>query len=208
LTGGQSFPVEIGADARKSGALMSVRQSIDDAITAIGLLVPLEAKIREAALLIEDALLNGRKVLACGNGGSAADSAHFATEIACRFVGDRRPYPAISLTSDGGLLTATANDYSFDDVFARQIVAFGQTGDVLVALSTSGKSVNIRRALEVARETGVKSIAVLGRDGGFCQDLASITLTVPHTVTARIQEAHKVIIHILCELIEPALKQG
>jgi phosphoheptose isomerase len=187
---------------------MSVRQSIDDAINAIGLLVPLEAKIREAGLLIEDALLSGRKILACGNGGSAADSSHFATELACRFVDDRRPYPAISLTGDGGLLTATANDYSFDELFARQIIAFGQPGDVLVALSTSGKSPNVRRALEVARETGLKSIALLGRDGGVCQDLASVTLTVPHSVTARIQEAHKVIIHIICELIEPALKKA
>jgi D-sedoheptulose 7-phosphate isomerase len=187
---------------------MSVRQSIDDAINAIGLLVPLEAKIREAARLIEDALLSGRKVLACGNGGSAADSSHFATEIACRFVGDRRPYPAISLTGDGGLLTATANDYSFEEVFARQVVAFGQPGDVLVALSTSGKSPNVRRALEVARDTGLKSVALLGRDGGSCQDLASITLIVPHEVTARIQEAHKVIIHIICEVIEPALKKA
>jgi D-sedoheptulose 7-phosphate isomerase len=186
---------------------MSVRQSIDDAIKAIGLLVPLEAKIREAALLIEDALLSGRKVLTCGNGGSAADSSHLATEIACRFVEDRRPYPAISLTGDGGLLTATANDYSFDEVFARQVVAFGQPGDVLVALSTSGKSANVRRALEVARETGLKSIALLGRDGGFCQGLASVSLIVPHDVTARIQEAQKVIIHIICELIEPALKK-
>jgi D-sedoheptulose 7-phosphate isomerase len=186
---------------------MSVRQSIDDAINAIGLLVPLEAKIREAALLIEDALLSGRKVLTCGNGGSAADSSHLATEIACRFVGHRRPYPAISLTGDGGLLTATANDYSFDEVFARQVVAFGQPGDVLLALSTSGKSPNVRRALEVARETGLKSIALLGRDGGFCQDLASVSLIVPHDVTARIQEAQKVIIHIICELIEPALKK-
>jgi phosphoheptose isomerase len=187
---------------------MSVRQSIDDAIKAIGLLVPLEAKIREAALLIEDTLLSGRKVLTCGNGGSAADSSHLATEIACRFVGDRRPYPAISLTGDGGLLTATANDYSFDEVFSRQVVAFGQPGDVLVALSTSGKSPNVRRALEVARETGLKSIALLGRDGGFCHDLASVSLIVPHDVTARIQEAQKVIIHIICELIEPALRKA
>lgn len=189
------------------GASMSVRHSIDDAIKAIGLLVPLEAKIREAALLIEDTLLSGRKVLTCGNGGSAADSSHLATEIACRFVEDRRPYPAISLTGDGGLLTATANDYSFDEVFARQVVAFGQPGDVLVALSTSGKSPNVRRALEVARETGLKSIVLLGRDGGFCDGLASVSLIVPHDVTARIQEAQKVIIHIICELIEPALKK-
>src|ERR1700741_555708 len=187
---------------------MSVLQSIDDAIKAIGLLVPLEAKIREAALRIEDTILSGRKVLTCGNGGSAADSSHLATEIACRFIDDRRPYPAISLTGDGGLLTATANDYSFDEVFARQVAAFGQPGDVLVALSTSGKSPNVRRALEVARETGLKSIALLGRDGGFCHGLASVSLIVPHDVTARIQEAQKVIIHIICELIEPALKKA
>jgi phosphoheptose isomerase len=185
---------------------MSVRQSIDDAISAIGLLIPLETKIREAAGSIEKALLTGHKILACGNGGSAADSAHFATEIACRFVGDRRPFPAISLTSDGGLLTATANDYSFEDVFARQVVAFGQPGDILVALSTSGNSPNIRRALETARELDVSSIAVLGKDGGVCKGLAALELIVPHQTTARIQEAHKVIIHILCELIEPALR--
>jgi phosphoheptose isomerase len=190
------------------GEFMSVRQSIDDAIKAIGFLIPLEAKIREAASLIEIALLSGNKVLTCGNGGSAADSSHFATELACRFVEDRQPYPAISLTSDGGLLTATANDYSFEEVFARQVVAFGQPGDILIALSTSGKSRNVQRALEVARKNGLKSIALLGRDGGTCQDLASVTLTVPHAVTARIQEAHQVIIHILCELIEPALKKG
>ena len=190
------------------GAFMSVRQSIDDAINAVGLLVPLEAKIQEAAHLIEEALLTGHKVLTCGNGGSAADSSHFATEIACRFVDDRPPFPAISLTGDGGLLTATANDYSFDEVFARQVLAFGQPGDILVALSTSGKSRNVQRALDVAKENGLKSIALLGRDGGVCHDLASVALTVPHPVTARIQEAHKVIIHIICELIEPALKGG
>ncbi|MBV8816025.1 MAG: SIS domain-containing protein [Verrucomicrobia bacterium] len=185
---------------------MSVRQSIDDAISAIGLLIPLETKIREAAVWIEKALMTGHKILACGNGGSAADSAHFATEIACRFMGDRRPFPAISLTSDGGLLTATANDYSFEDVFARQVVAFGQPGDILVALSTSGNSPNIRRALETARELELSSIAILGKDGGTCKGLAALELIVPHQTTARIQEAHKVMIHILCELIEPALR--
>jgi phosphoheptose isomerase len=185
---------------------MSVRQSIEDAISAIGLLIPLEAKIEEAAGRIEQALLTDHKILACGNGGSAADSAHFATEIACRFIGDRRPFPAISLTSDGGLLTATANDYSFEDVFARQLVAFGRPGDVLLALSTSGNSPNIRRALETARELDLSSIALLGKDGGACKGLAALELIVPHQTTARIQEAHKVIIHILCELIEPALR--
>jgi phosphoheptose isomerase len=187
---------------------MSVRQSIDDAVKTIGFLVPLETKIQEAALLIENALLSGHRVLACGNGGSATDSSHFATEIACRFVRDRLPFPGFSLTNDGGLMTAIGNDYSFDELFARQLVAFGRRGDVLVALSTSGHSHNIRRALEVANEMGVTSISLLGRDGGACKGLASVEIIVPSQITARIQEAHKVIIHIICELIEPALQKA
>lgn len=187
---------------------MSVRQSIDDAIKTIGLLVPLETKIQEAAQLIENALLSGRRVLSCGNGGSATDSSHFATELACRFVSDRQPFPGFSLTNDGGLMTAIGNDYSFDELFARQLVAFGGRGDVLVALSTSGQSRNIRRALEVANEMGVTSISLLGRDGGVCKGLASVEIIIPSQVTARIQEAHKVIIHIICELIEPALQKA
>jgi phosphoheptose isomerase len=188
--------------------VMSVRQSIDDAINAIGLLVPLEPKIREAAELIESTLLSDHRVLTCGNGGSAADGSHFAAEIACRFLSDRQPFPGFSLTNDGGLLTAIGNDYSFEEVFARQLVAFSQRGDILVALSTSGQSRNIVRALEVAREIGLQSIALLGRDGGACKGLASIELIISNHSTARIQEAHKVIIHIFCELIEPALQQG
>jgi D-sedoheptulose 7-phosphate isomerase len=187
---------------------MSVRQSIDEAIKTIGLLVPLETKIQEAAQLIENGLLSGHRVLSCGNGGSATDSSHFATELACRFVSDRQPFPGFSLTNDGGLMTAIGNDYSFDELFARQLVAFGRRGDVLVALSTSGQSRNIRRALEVANEMGVTSISLLGRDGGACKGLASVEIIVPSQVTARIQEAHKVIIHIICELIEPALQKA
>ena len=187
---------------------MSVRQSIDDAIKTIGLLVPLETKIQEAAQLVENALLSGHRVLACGNGGSANDSSHFATELSCRFVSDRQPFPGFGLTNDGGLMTAIGNDYSFDELFARQLVAFGRRGDVLVALSTSGQSRNIRRVLEVANEMGVTSISLLGRDGGACKGLASLEIIIPSQVTARIQEAHKVIIHIICELIEPALQKA
>ena len=187
--------------------MISVRESIRDAIASIELLYELEAQIRSAAEIIEQALLRGNKVLTCGNGGSAADSSHLATEIACRFVGDRRPFPAISLSSDGGLLTATANDYAFAEVFSRQVIAFGASGDVLIALSTSGQSQNVVRALEQAKALDLTSVAILGRDGGRCRGIASIELVVPHTATARIQEAHKVIIHLLCELIEPALSQ-
>jgi D-sedoheptulose 7-phosphate isomerase len=188
--------------------VISVHESIQDAVAAIELLYDLEVPIRSAAQVIERALLSGKKVLTCGNGGSAADSSHLATEIACRFIDDRRPFPAISLSADGGLLTATANDYSFNEIFSRQVIAFGTPGDVLIALSTSGRSENIVRALEQAKGLNIYSIAILGRDGGRCRGIASIELIVPHSATARIQEAHKVIIHLLCELIEPALSQA
>ena len=188
--------------------MISVHESIQEAVAAIELLYDIEAPIRSAAQVIEQALLSGKKVLTCGNGGSAADSSHLATEIACRFLGDRRPFPAISLSADGGLLTATGNDYSFEEIFARQVIAFGTSGDLLIALSTSGQSENVRRALEQAKALDLHSIAILGRDGGRCRGIASIDLIVPHSSTARIQEAHKVIIHLLCELIEPALSQA
>jgi phosphoheptose isomerase len=184
---------------------MSIRATLNDSIAAIRTLFDLEETVAQAAGLLRDTLLSGSKVLVCGNGGSASDSAHFATELACRFVSHRRPYPAISLTGDGGLMTAIANDYSFAELFARQVKAFGASGDLLVALTTSGKSDNIKRALEQGRELGLKSIALLGRDGGFCRGLADVELLVPEQVTARIQEAHKVIIHLLCELVEPDL---
>jgi phosphoheptose isomerase len=184
----------------------AVIHSLEESANLIRSLSKLESSIRGAAKQIQKALLGGHQILTCGNGGSAADSSHLATEIACRFIGDRKPFPAINLTGDGGLLTATANDYSFDEIFARQIIAYGRPGDVLVAISTSGHSPNIRRALEQARENGIDSIALLGRDGGQCKNLATTELIVEHRVTARIQEAHAVIIHLFCELIEPALR--
>jgi D-sedoheptulose 7-phosphate isomerase len=202
------FAVEITIRARQSGASMSVRQSIDDAIKTIGLLGSLESEIQEAARLIENALLSDHRVFSCGNGGSATDGSHFTAELASRFVKDRQPFPGVSLTNDGGLITAIGNDYSFDEVFARQLVAFGRRGDIVVALSTSGQSRDIVRVLEVAKEIGVTSISLLGRDGGACQGMASLEIIIPSQSTARIQEAHKVIIHIICELIEPALQKA
>src|SRR5438270_8087642 len=123
----------------------------------------LEAQMVNAADLIEQCLRSGNKLLVCGNGGSAADAAHFATELVVRFAKDRRAYPAICLTGDGGLLTAAGNDYGFDEIFARQIAAFGLEGDVLIVLTTSGKSKNVRRALEEAKSRKLKTIAFLGR---------------------------------------------
>ena len=168
-------------------------------------LAGLESAMAKAGDLIVACLTNGKKLLACGNGGSAADAADFTTEFACRFMHDRRPYPALNLSANGSLLTATANDYGFDEVFARQVQAFGNAGDVLLAISTSGKSANIRRALEQARVCGLKSIALLGRDGGVCAGMADVELVVPGESTARIQEAHKFLLHVLCELCEPHL---
>src|ERR1700675_1807136 len=138
---------------------MSIRAILNDSIAAIRTIFDLEDTVVLAADLLRETLLSAHKVLVCGNGGSASDSAHFAAEIACRFVSDRRPYPAISLTGDGALMTAIGNDYSFSELFGRQIRAFGTPGDLLGALTTSGKSENIKRALEQAKQHGLRSIA-------------------------------------------------
>src|SRR6266496_1487480 len=131
-------------------------------------LVELDAQVAKAADLIEQCLYAGNKLLVCGNGGSAADAAHFATELVVRFAKDRRAYPAICLASDGGLLTAAGNDYGFDEIFARQVAAFGMPGDVLICLTTSGKSKNVQRALEEAKARKLKTIAFLhGRCRSF-----------------------------------------
>jgi D-sedoheptulose 7-phosphate isomerase len=165
----------------------------------------LEEPLGRAADMILRCLRSGHKLLVCGNGGSASDATHLATEFACRFMEDRRPYPAISLAANGELLTANGNDYAFDEAFARQVWAFGQTGDVLIALSTSGQSKNVRRALEEAKRLGMESICFLGRDGGFTRGMATLDLMAPGSGTARIQEAHKLLYHVLCEMVEAGL---
>jgi phosphoheptose isomerase len=170
-------------------------------------IVELEQPITRAAEFIGDCLTSGHKLLVCGNGGSAADAADFCTELACRFIDDRRPYPALNLSEGGSLLTAMGNDYGFDEIFARQVRAFGQSDDVLIAITTTGKSNNVRRAIEEAKSSRLKTIALLGRDGGVCAGIADVDLVVPGNSTARIQEAHKFILHVLCEIIEPRLSR-
>src|SRR4030095_10887404 len=147
------------------------------------------------------------KLLVCGNGGSAADASHFATEFVVRFTKDRRALPAICLASDSGILTAAGNDYGFDEIFARQVAAFGVRGDVLICLTTSGKSKNLIRALEEAKTRQLKPSAFLGRDGGSTVGIADIDLLVTSDSTARVQEAHQLLIHVLCEIIESRLDQ-
>ncbi len=171
-------------------------------------LFDLDAQVAKAADLIEESLRAGNKLLVCGNGGSAADASHFATEFVVRFTKDRPAYPAICLSGDGGLLTAAGNDYGFDEVFARQVAAFGLQGDVLICLTTSGKSRNVERALDEAKARKLKTIAFLGRDGGSTIGMADVDLLVRSESTARIQEAHQLLLHVLCETIESRLAEN
>jgi D-sedoheptulose 7-phosphate isomerase len=187
--------------------LPQFRSAIEAATETLRSLSNLEPALAEAAELIERCLRNGNKLLVCGNGGSAADAAHFATELVVRFAKDRPAQPAICLSSDGGLLTAAGNDYGFNEIFARQIAAFGARGDVLVCLTTSGKSKNLNRALEEAKARKVHTIAFLGRDGGETIGVADIDLLVRGESIARIQEAHQLLLHVLCEIIESRLEE-
>ena len=185
----------------------TLEQAIYGSIETLQSLKKIESEIARAAEMIEQCLRAGNKLLICGNGGSASDAAHFATELVVRFAKDRRAYPAICLTGDGGLLTAAANDYGFDEIFARQVAAFGVEGDVLIVLTTSGKSKNVQRALEEAKSRKLKTIAYLGRDGGLTIGIADVDLLVASDSTARIQEAHKLLLHVLCETVESRLAQ-
>lgn len=181
------------------------QSSLTTVIETFQALPPLQAELEKAAAVAGDALLAGNKLMFCGNGGSASDSAHLATEFTCRFKEDRRPYPAMAFTVDAGLLTAIGNDYDFTEVFSRQVAAFGKPGDVLIVLTTSGKSRNILAALEEARRRGVKTISFLGKGGGFTKGAADIEMIVPGLETARIQEAQQFLLHVLCEIIEKRL---
>ncbi len=166
----------------------------------------LEPVVERAADLVATTLKSGAKLLVCGNGGSAADAMHFATEFVVKFDQERRPYPAICLNVSGGDLTAAGNDYGYDESFARQVRAYGKREDVLVVFTTSGKSKNIVLALEAAAKIGMKSIAFLGKGGGETRGKASIELIVPTTtVTARVQEMHQVLLHTICEIVETQL---
>ncbi len=161
--------------------------------------------IKKISQLLAQSLANGGTLFWCGNGGSAADSQHLAAELVGRFKKNRRALRSIALTTDTSVLTCVANDYSYDDIFARQVEALGRPGDVLIGISTSGNSENVLRAFKAAKEMGLMTIALLGKGGGPCKDLTDHALVIPSDSTARIQEAHILIGHILCELIEAEL---
>jgi D-sedoheptulose 7-phosphate isomerase len=164
-----------------------------------------QAVISAAVDALLTALRAGRKVMVCGNGGSAADSQHFAAELVGRFTRERRAWPALALTTDTSTLTAIGNDCGFDRVFARQVEAHGQPGDVLVGISTSGESPNVLAAVDAARSRGLMTIGLTGRDGGALGRAVDVHLNVPSRSTARTQEVHATILHVLCDLVEQEL---
>jgi D-sedoheptulose 7-phosphate isomerase len=177
-----------------------------------------ELKIEAAELLAEPiahaveimfaALANGNKILACGNGGSAADCQHFAAELVGRFERERLPLPVLALTTDSSIMTAVGNDYGFVDIFSKQVQAFGQAGDVLLAISTSGNSANVVRAIEAAQEREMHIVALTGKSGGVIATMLDdddAHICVPHDRTARIQEVHLLTIHCICDGIDDAL---
>lgn len=167
--------------------------------------------IAEAVDLMFSALANGNRILACGNGGSAADCQHFAAELVGRFERERLPLPAIALSTDSSILTAIGNDYSFAEIFSKQVQAIGQAGDVLLAISTSGNSANVVAAVEASLERDMRVVALTGKDGGALAKIltdADVHICVPNERTARIQEVHLLVVHCLCDGIDVALFGG
>ncbi|MEM3846475.1 MAG: D-sedoheptulose 7-phosphate isomerase [Candidatus Parvarchaeota archaeon] len=163
------------------------------------------SKIEKTSNEIIGSLKKGGKVLICGNGGSAADAQHIAAELVGKFLKERKALPAIALTTNTSVITAIGNDYSYEDIFARQVEAFGKIGDILIGISTSGNSKNVLKAFEVAKNLSMMTIALTGQGGGKMKELADICINVPSDLTPRIQEAHITIGHIICEIVEKGL---
>lgn len=165
------------------------------------------SKICDIADLVIKRLKEGNKILICGNGGSATQSSHMVGELLGRFEKSRNGIPCLSLSSDAAFTTAWANDYDYESLFERGVSSYGKRGDVLIALSTSGCSVNVKRALKMAKTSGISTVSLLGRDGGEIEKegISDLSIVVPHNNTAHIQEAHLMIIHVLCKIIEEKL---
>ncbi len=163
------------------------------------------AQVLLAADMLVSALKSRNKVLVFGNGGSASDAEHLAAELVGRFARDRPGWPAISLTADSSVVTAIGNDYGFDQIFARQVDALGRQGDIAFAISTSGKSANVIAGLEAAERGGLRRIALTGRDGGLLGRAAELQINVPHDSVPRVQEVHRTLLHVICELVEREL---
>jgi len=181
-----------------------VTAQIEESIRVKSELMKDADQIFAAGLLASDVLERGGKILLCGNGGSAADAQHIAAELVVRFKGgnERRALPALSLSTDPSTITAAGNDYGYDHIFSRGVEAWGQAGDLLIGISTSGNSKNVILAVEMARKKNMKVLLLLGAGGGKLKDLGDMSIIVPSPITARIQESHILIGHILCSVIE------
>jgi len=183
-----------------------VKRQISEHISAAREMFKLSKQIAHICPKIEEALRNGNKIMLAGNGGSAADCQHIAAEFVGRFKLERKSYPAIALTTDTSIITAIANDYSFDTIFSRQVQGLGKKGDILFGISTSGNSANIISAVEVAKKRSIFTVGLLGKDGGALKCLVDLPITVPVQNTARVQECHILIGHIICDIVENDLK--
>ncbi len=185
-----------------------VREIIKESIATKERLLDISESIARAVEMAAETLKGGHKILLCGNGGSAADSQHIAAEFVVRFTRPRRALPAIALTVDTSVLTAASNDFGYDEVFSRQVEALGEEGDLLIAISTSGRSPNVNKAVRKAKERGLRVIYLCGERGNDVEESVDLTIRVPSGVTARIQEAHITIGHIIVELTEEKLLSG
>jgi len=183
---------------------MSFDSSLAQTVQTLQALTQIRPEIDRAGELILATLRKGRKLLVCGNGGSAAEASHFATELTGRYFKDRRALPAIALGADGSLATCIGNDYGFDHVFSRQIAGLAQAGDLVIVITSSGNSANILAALNEANRMGVPSVAFLGRNGGRARGLATVDLIIPGDSGRTAQEAHLFLIHHFCDLIDAA----
>jgi D-sedoheptulose 7-phosphate isomerase len=192
-------------DASRHGRIVATLRETARVHAALAEGPAVEAIARAGEVIVE-ALRGGGQVLVFGNGGSAADAQHFVAELVGRFEATRRGWPAVALTTDPSVVSALANDFGFDAVFARQIAALGRPGDVAVGISTSGASPNVVHALEAARAQGLRTIALTGNDGGAAGRLAEVHVNVPATVTARVQEAHTTVLHALCAMVDGAVE--
>ncbi len=181
------------------------QHNLQQHLELFGRLASLDEQVMQAAEAIASCMARGGKLMICGNGGSAADSQHIAAEFTGRFIDDRRPLAAIALSTDTSALTCIGNDYSFAEVFSRQVVGLGRSEDCLLGISTSGNSGNVIRAMEEATRIGMRTVGLLGRDGGRLAALCDSAIVVSSDVTARIQEAHILIGHTLCGAVEQSL---
>ena len=185
-----------------------IQKSFEESITLIKKSSSLNYEIEKATKLILKSLKSGHKIVIFGNGGSAADSQHIAAELIGRFKSERKSFPAIALTTDTSIITALSNDYSFDKIFSRQCESLVKKGDIALGISTSGNSLNVKNGLIASKKNGAITIGLLGNKGGILKKILDVGIIVDSSTTSKIQEVHRIIYHIICEIVENELKNG